>query len=176
MLRIESVLIDPGGEVVGRQSKVHLFRQEKERAYAGLSYSLVDINGVKAGIIVCYDNVFPEVARTLAVMGADLLFLPSRIVAEGLEPWRLYILTRALENRIPIVAPNVYVPPAFPGGSIIVDVEETGTRRVVIPRVVREIHDGPGVAVYGVDLERTRRLRSERLGERRPETYGSLVS
>ena len=57
--------------------------------------------------MICYDTVFPGVAQMLANKGAEILFSPSRIVKEGIEPWKMYVQVRSLENRIPIIAPNV---------------------------------------------------------------------
>ncbi len=174
--RIESLLISPDGRVVGRQPKVHLFRREKERATPGEDYFVFDADGVAVGIIVCYDNVFPEVARILALKGADILFLPSRIDAEGLEPWRLYVMTRALENRVPIVAPNIYAPPRFPGGSVIVDVAETSNGRIVTPHIIASIPARSDYALATINLDDSRKLRAARLADRRPETYREIIS
>ena len=57
--------------------------------------------------MICYDTVFPGVAQRLANKGAEILFSPSRIVKKGIEPWKMYVQVRSLENRIPIIAPNV---------------------------------------------------------------------
>ncbi len=57
--------------------------------------------------MICYEIVFPGVAETLTKKGAEILFSPSRIVKEGIEPWKRYVQVRSLENIIPIIAPNV---------------------------------------------------------------------
>lgn len=109
-VRVGSALIDAEGRILGRQDKIHLFRDEVSVAVPGEKYETFQTPFGKVGITVCYDNVFPEAARTLALRGADLLFVPSRIVSEGLDPWLLYLRTRALENRIPVIAPNIFDP------------------------------------------------------------------
>jgi predicted amidohydrolase len=58
------------------------------------------------GSIICYDIVFPDVARALVKKGSDILFFPSKIRYEGIKPWHMYIQVRALENRLPMAAPN----------------------------------------------------------------------
>ena len=67
--------------------------------------------------------VFPKVANNLAKKGAQVLFSPSRIVKRGIEPWKMYVQVRALENRIPILAANVQNH-KFGGNSVIVDLKE----------------------------------------------------
>lgn len=70
--------------------------------------------------MICYDTVFPGVAESLTKKGAQILFSPSRIVKEGIEPWRMYVQVRSLENRIPIIAPNVS-DNKFGGNSLIIE-------------------------------------------------------
>ncbi len=170
-VRIRSALIDPDGDIVGWQDKIHLFRDEGTFAVPGDSYETFQTPFGKVGITVCYDNVFPEAARTLALRGADLLFVPSRIISEGLDPWLLYLRTRALENRIPVIAPNVFDPPRYLGGSVIIDMEESDASPVVLPKVVASAGAGENVIVADIDIERARRLRSKRLSERMPSAY-----
>ncbi len=170
-VRIRSVLIDPDGNIVGWQDKIHLFRDEGTVAVPGENYETFQTPFGKVGITVCYDNVFPEAARTLALRGADLLFIPSRIISEGLDPWLLYLRTRALENRIPVIAPNVFDPPRYLGGSVIIDLEESDGSPVVLPRVVASAGSGETVIVADVNIDRARRLRSQRLSERIPSAY-----
>ena len=67
--------------------------------------------------------VFADVSEALVKKGAEVLFSPSRIVRRGIAPWHLYVQTRALENRIPILAANVQNS-KFGGKSIIVDLTE----------------------------------------------------
>jgi predicted amidohydrolase len=108
-LRVRSVLIGPDGNRIGQQDKVHLYQSEKKVAKPGEDYNVFQTTLGKIGILICYDAMFPEAARTLALKGADLLFVPSRIGAAALDPWVLYLRTRSLENRIPLIAPNVFV-------------------------------------------------------------------
>ena len=173
---VESVLLAPDGSLVGRQRKIHLFGDERTRAVAGSEYNVFDAGRCKVGIVVCYDNVFPEVSRILALKGAEILFVPSRIRAEGLDPWLLYLRVRALENRIPIVAPNIFSPPRYPGGSVIVDVEEDRASGVVVPKVTTSAKPGHQLVVADIDLEKAGRLRRERFADRRPDTYMDLTA
>jgi predicted amidohydrolase len=171
---VESVILGPEGEV-GRQQKVHLFANEKKRATPGDAYSIFELDGVKVGITICHDLVYPEVARILALKGAEIIFAPAKISAAGLEPWQLYVKARALENRIPIVSPNFLRPPKFPGVSLIVGFSVKPDEGVVYARVLASADSEPKVLVVDLDLKLMKRYSRERLQARRPETYSDLL-
>ena len=82
--------------------------------------------------MICYDTVFPGVADTLTKKGAEIIFSPSRIVKEGIEPWKMYVQVRSLENRIPVIAPNVENT-RFGGNSLIVEL--TKEEKIVKTRI-----------------------------------------
>ncbi len=164
-------LLSPEGEVLGSQAKVHLFRNQREKYQPAKTLKPTKTPLGSIGILVCYDNVFPEAARKLVMDGADVLLIPSRIVKMGVDPWHLYLKVRALENRIPIVAPNVVEPPLFKGHSLIVDLEHDSKTDIVYPQVL-EGSSFEQVLTYDIDLKLSRRLREERLAERHPELYG----
>jgi predicted amidohydrolase len=171
-VRIRSTLFDPEGRTVGWQDKVHLFHEERNLAVAGREYGLLETALGKVGITVCYDNVFPEAARSLALRGADMLFVPSRITSEGLDPWLLYLKTRALENRIPIIAPNIFASPKYPGGSVIIDLKQTThASPVILPEIIASAGAGEKVIVAEINIDQARHLRLKRLAERMPEAY-----
>ena len=170
-LRVRSIVIGPDGKRLGQQDKVHLYQSEKKAATPGSQYNVFQSVLGRFGILICYDGMFPEAARTLALKGADLLFVPSRIGYAALDPWMLYLRTRALENRIPIIAPNVFRPPRYVGGTVIVDLIPQGDGRVVLPKIVASAGSGEKTIVADVDVERARELRRERFLDRHPTTY-----
>jgi predicted amidohydrolase len=170
------MVIGPDGQIAGHQDKVHLFRDERKLATPAGGYSAFETAVGKIGITICYDNVFPEACRTLVLKGADLVFVPSRIALEGLDPWILYLRTRALENRIPVVAPNIFDSPRYVGGSVIIDLEVNPASRVVVPKIVASAGSGEKVIIADVDIEKARELRKERLSERRTSAYGAAQS
>jgi predicted amidohydrolase len=69
------VLVGPEG-YIGKQRKLHLSRDEVFYYNGGSELPVFDIGSCKLGIVICYDNQFPEVARVLALRGADLLLMP----------------------------------------------------------------------------------------------------
>jgi len=171
---VSSVIIGPEGEVIGKQSKTHLFGREKGKASPGDSYATYDCMGAKVGVAICHDLVYPEVVRILALKGADVIFAPARIKKSGIEPWHLYLKARALENRIPIVSPNVVKPPGYLGGSRIVGL--TASRDgIVYPKVLASAGAVEKILLVSLDLEAIRKYRLARLSARRPETYSELV-
>jgi predicted amidohydrolase len=69
------VVVGPAG-YLGKQRKLHLSRDEVFYYKGGREMPVFDIGPCKVGIIICYDNQFPEVARVLALRGAEVLLMP----------------------------------------------------------------------------------------------------
>lgn len=167
---LASPTMGPNGEVVARQRKVHLYRGEKKRALPGERFEIFKVDGVNVGTLVCHDAVFPESARTATLGGAELLLVPSLIISSGSRPWHIYLMSRSLENRVPLVSPNLYHPPRVSGKSIIVDLEYDKQHSVMRLKTV-VAHGGRDVILADIELESKRALREERLRERRTAAY-----
>ena len=105
-LQISSPVIANDGMIAGRQLKIHPFGPQRKVVKAGTKVEIFESGNFKFGIGICYDIVFPEVARALVKKGADILFFPSKIRHEGIKPWHMYVQVRALENRIPMSCPK----------------------------------------------------------------------
>ncbi len=161
-----SATLSPDGLVISRQDKVHLYRREKRKAVPGSRLDLMTIDGFQVAVLVCHDVVFPETAREVTLRGAELLLVPSLISAEGIEPWLIYLRARSLENRIPVVSPNVYLPPRLPGQSCVLDLSYDKKEHVM--KLVERRSPGRKTSiVVELDLSSKRRLREERLNELR---------
>ena len=167
---LTSLTVSPMGSVLSRQDKVHLYRREKRIATEGSRFRLFAVDGARVGVLVCHDVVFPESARTLALMGAELLVVPSFIAARGTEPWLVYLRARALENRVPVVAPNVYHPPKFLGRSCVIDLVYDKKERVM-ELLEKGARDKRTSVVVDLDLASKSGLRRERLRELKPSAY-----
>ena len=167
---LTSLTVSPTGLVLSRQNKVHLYRREKRVATEGSGFKLVVVDRIRVGVLVCHDVVFPESARTLALMGAELLVVPSFIAARGTEPWLVYLRARALENRVPVVAPNVYHPPKLLGRSCVIDLVYD-KKEHVMELLERVAKDKRTSVVVDLDLASKSGLRRERLRELRPSAY-----
>lgn len=161
---LTSHTISPVGVVISRQDKVHLYRRENREALPGSRFGLVEVDHFKVGVIVCHDLVFPETARTVTLMGAELLVVPSLIGAKGSQPWFTYLRARALENRVPIISPNICRPPGILGKSRIVDLRYDKKEHVM---QLTEIKAGQLVKPLfaELDLGSNRFQRQERLRE-----------
>ncbi|MFH1532737.1 MAG: nitrilase-related carbon-nitrogen hydrolase [Pseudomonadota bacterium] len=96
-------LVGPEG-LEATYRKVHLFDREKELFQAGdRGFEVVDVGGVPVGMMVCFDWIFPESARTLALRGARVILHPSNLVLpHGPDA----MLLRCLENRVFAVTAN----------------------------------------------------------------------
>ncbi|MEM2106640.1 MAG: carbon-nitrogen hydrolase family protein [Candidatus Bathyarchaeia archaeon] len=173
---VAAPVIDLQGKVIGVQRKIHLFGEEKKIAKPGSDITIFNIDGVRLGVIICYDLAFPEVARALALKGVDLVFVPSRILSHGVKPWHLYLSTRCLENRLPMVSANIVWPPQYIGQSIILGLEEHIDSSIVYPKIIGIGGQSSEAIVAEIDLETARRLRESRLSERRPEVYKSMLN
>jgi predicted amidohydrolase len=77
------VLVGPDG-YIGKQRKLHLSRDEVNHYKGGREICVFDIGRCKVGTVICYDNQFPEVARVMALRGADVLLMPH---AARFKPW-----------------------------------------------------------------------------------------
>ena len=170
-VRLSSPVIANNGNLLGRQFKVHLFRIEKKHALPGNSYNVFRLGNYKLGVLVCYDVDFPEPSRIYATKGAEIIACPSLIVRAGVKPWLEYLTVRCLENRIPVIAPNLYIPPYTEGYSTILTLEENMRTHISYPRLSSLNHPREGLLSRTIDLALHNRLRRERFADRRPDTY-----
>ncbi len=121
-----AALIGPNGiEHIYR--KVHLFNEEKFCFDPGdTPFVINDINGVKIGIMICFDWVFPEVTRTLAMQGAQIICQPSNLVLTFCQQT---MLARCIENKVFAITANRFGVDKRPQGSL----KFTGKSQIVAP-------------------------------------------
>ncbi|MBD3285335.1 acyltransferase [candidate division WOR-3 bacterium] len=92
-----AVLFNANGHVATYR-KIHLFDREKEIFTPGnLGFPVFDIGAARIGMMVCFDWIFPESARSLALAGADIICHPANLV---LPYCPRAAVTRAIENRV----------------------------------------------------------------------------
>ncbi|MGC8928598.1 MAG: nitrilase-related carbon-nitrogen hydrolase [Myxococcota bacterium] len=98
-----SFIIGPEG-LIGIYRKAHLFRDEKKVFKPGnLPLKLYNIDGFNVGLMICFDWLFPEIARSYALMGADIICHSANLVLPFCPD---ALITRALENRIYFILSN----------------------------------------------------------------------
>jgi len=98
--------ISPNGELINTYRKVHLFLTESQVVRRGSGWQTFETEFGRAGIMVCYDAIFPEAARALALAGAQVIFHPSAWMDPFLPQWRVTTNARALENQVWVVSVN----------------------------------------------------------------------
>ena len=190
-----AAVIDADGEVLGVYRKTHIpddhYYQEKFYFTPGnTGFKVWDTRFGRIGVGICWDQWFPETARAMTVMGADLLFYPTAIGGEpiletdSMPHWRRVMQGHAAANFAPVIAANRYgtesVSPTeenggqasalkFYGSSFITD--EVGE---VLTQADRE---GDCVIMQSFDLEKIRKARLEwgLFRDRRPECYGIIA-
>lgn len=122
-----SVVVDRNGEIVHRYDKIHLVPMLDEPKYlAGgkEKVTVFELDGVKMGLIICYDLRFPELARSLALQGAQILYVVAEWPTPRLEHWKALQTARAIENQFFVVSCNrvgSYNGEDFPGTSMVID-------------------------------------------------------
>lgn len=99
-----SLMIVSGNQVIDTYRKIHLYNKEMLWFSPGdKPLCVYDIKGVKVGVMICFDWIFPEVSRALTLKGMQVLAHPSNLVMPYCQS---AMVTRCLENRIFAVTAN----------------------------------------------------------------------
>jgi N-carbamoylputrescine amidase len=178
-------MVGPDGKIAGVYRKSHI---PDGPGYEEKFYFRPGNTGFKVwdgpdrstiGVGVCWDQWYPETARAMMLMGAEVLFYPTAIGSEPHDTsldtarlWRRAMIGHAVSNVVPIVAANrigVEHGQTFYGTSFIAD-----ERGDIVAQMDREEE---GVIVASLDLDRIKRHRAAFgfFRDRRPELYGRLV-
>lgn len=100
------IFIDSDGKISSKNRKIHLFLDEVEVVNSGEGCYVINTKQCKIGIMVCYDTIFPEVARKMALKQAKIIFIPANWPNPFISQWRLSTSARALDNQTWVVAVN----------------------------------------------------------------------
>ncbi len=115
-----SVLIGPGGDVLGVYRKTHPFCTELASrggwVTPGDEVCVVDTELGRIGMIICFDGDYPELSRIQAVQGAEIIARPSALLRSA-DIWELTTRARAYDNHVYVVASNATG--VDPGGVIL---------------------------------------------------------
>lgn len=162
-----AVVIDADGSIAGIVRKSHLFAGERKVFAAGATIEPIRTSLGALGVAICYDIEFPEVARSLALTGADMLV----VLSANMHPYTDYHVTyakaRAMENQLPLALSNwVGQGPRFDflGRSCIVSAQG---------QILADAGDRPGHADATLCLGPSPDMDADLdyLGQRRPELY-----
>lgn len=167
-----AVLVGPDG-FIGKYRKMHLFFNEPDFFEPGdTGLPVFDIGGTKVGLLICFDWIFPEVWRILALDGADIICHPSNLVIPGLCQRATPI--HALINRVYVITANRF------GAER--DLTFTGLSTVVNPKgetLAQAKADEEKVTVVEVDIalahDKMATPRNHVLNDRRPDQYQRLT-
>lgn len=176
-------MIDADGEIMGTYRKSHIpdgpGYQEKYYFRPGNDgFKVWDVFGTRIGIGICWDQWYPETARAMALMGAEVLCYPTAIGTEPYDPdldtsrmWRRAMVGHAVSNCMPVIAANrigTEDGQRFYGHSFITD--EWGDFIVDFGAEER------GVLIATLDLEQAARHRAGMgfFRDRRPQLYGRI--
>jgi len=174
-----AVLTGPDG-YIGKYRKVHLPLDELHVYYGGDNFPVFETKIGRIGLLICYDKVFPEAAREVALGGAEIIVTPlawprsaSANVSDmekdpNLDRHRLYDRVRAMENQIFFISSNQFGPCGngnYLGYSNIVSprgkiLSTTGFQEGIAYAEVdlkREIFDGKTIGMGGSNLIRERK-------------------
>ena len=178
-------LVDADGAVLGTYRKSHIpdgpGYEEKFYFHPGdTGFRVWSTKHGKLGVGICWDQWFPESARAMMLLGAELLFYPTAIGSEPHEPdldtrdpWQRAMIGHAVSNVVPVVAANRIGDEdgqRFYGSSFIAD--HRGDKAAELGR------EDEGVVVAGFDLDVLARTRAAWgfFRDRRPELYDVLTT
>jgi N-carbamoylputrescine amidase len=177
-------MIDDKGGVMGVYRKSHIpdgpgYEEKFYFRPGNTGFKTWKTPGATLGIGICWDQWYPETARSLMLMGAEILFYPTAIGTEPHDPdldtsrlWRRAMVGHAVSNVVPVVASNRIGNEGgqiFYGHSFICD--ERGDMLAEFGR------DETGVLTATIDLAQVKRHRAAFgfFRDRRPELYGRIA-
>jgi deaminated glutathione amidase len=168
-----SFVVDKSGKVISTYRKIHLydalgFRESAKMTSGSKIAKPVKTSIGKLGMMICYDLRFPEMSRSLAVAGSEILVAPSAWVKGEMkeEHWLTINKTRAIENGCYVVAPD-QVGNIYCGRSVIVD---------PYGKVLVDMKKKQGIAYADIDLKKIKQTRKvlPLLKNRRTDIYPTL--
>ena len=183
------VVIDTDGAVLGKYRKSHIpdgpgYSEKFYFSPGDTGFRVWQTKFGAVGVGICWDQWFPEAARSMALLGADVILYPTAIGSEPQNPtwdssahWQRVMQGHAAANLVPVVAANrtgreVGNPTTvtFYGSSFITDA--TGEK------VAEAGRDDERVLVAEIDVEANRAMRAAwgLFRDRRPELYGALTT
>ncbi len=144
-----AVVISPDGEIVARYSKMFPWRP-LETSASGEEFCVFDIPGKgRFGLCICYDQWFPEVARTLAWMGAEAVFCPTATITPDREQEIIMSRANAIANQVYWFSLNGLDAGGI-GQSVFVDPEG---------RILQKVGSGEQFMTEIIDLDLVSRVR-----------------
>jgi N-carbamoylputrescine amidase len=169
-----AMLINPQGEITAKYRKVHpaaMLSLEKIYFRGGSSFPVFRLGEWTIGFSICYDNLFPESCRCLAVRGAELIIAPYATPVD--DPWENFLTTRALENGVFLAACNHVGQEG--------DWRMSGKSMIITPRGKIAVQaSGSDEEIITLDITRDDVIAARRsfplFRDRRPDVYGVIAA
>ena len=182
-------MIDADGRVLGNYRKSHIpqgpgYEEKYYFSPGDTGYKVWQTGFGKIGVGICWDQWFPEAARSMALMGAEMLLYPTAIGSEPPAPdydsqphWEMVMRGHAGANIMPVIASNRIGREVAPGGR---DVTFYGSSFIADHTgalMARADRTDEAVLVHPFDLQAIADLRASwgLFRDRRPETYGAVA-
>ena len=168
-----AALVERDGRLLAVHRKCHLYGSTERAVFTpGDALTMAELDGLRLGILVCYDFEFPEAARAVAVAGAELLAVPTALMAPHDVVAQSLVATRAVENQIFIAYANRTGSEG--------DLRYVGQSCIVGPDgadLARAGRDEEALLLGDLDVAAIARAREihSYLRDRRPELYASLA-
>ncbi len=189
-----AVVIEKDGSIAGRYRKMHIPDDPAyyEKFYftpGDLGFHPIQTSVGKLGVLVCWDQWYPEAARLMALQGAELLIYPTAIGWESsdseleqqrqTEAWITIQRSHAVANGLPVVSVNRVGHEPDPSGQT-AGIRFWGNSFVVGPQgefLMRANADGEAIQVVEVDMQRSEQVRRwwPFLRDRRIDAYGDIL-
>jgi predicted amidohydrolase len=99
-------VLDAAGQLVGRYRKTHLYPAEHRYFQPGEGLGIFNLGGVGVGTTICFEHAFPAIFTTLALQGAQVIFIPSAVPCGYEYLLNLRTRARAQDNQLFVVAVN----------------------------------------------------------------------
>ena len=179
---VYNALVLVGSEgILSSYRKVHLpyLGVDRFSTFGDTGFAVDDVDGIKVGLNICYDSGFPESARILSLLGAELIILSTNWPPPALCIAEHVIRTRALENGVYYIAVNRV---GIENGNQFI-----GTSSICAPNgdvmalagkeeeTIIYADIDPDVARKKLRMHGGREHMTDRIADRRPEMYASLV-
>jgi predicted amidohydrolase len=165
-----AALFDRRGRLAGKYRKIHLPPPGEPAVFApGNQTPVFDLDFGRVAIAICWDLNFPELARTYALNGAELLCWPT-MWGDSADYQLTYMRGQALANVLFFAGAN-YCMPGHKGG-------HPGQSAIIAPdgRVLANTGNRPGIASTRIDLNHPRfKERAGLIAGRRPELYRQIA-
>jgi omega-amidase len=168
-----SFLFGPDGRQAGVYRKAHLFSfmGEDRHMEPGSSICMADTPWGGTGLAVCYDLRFPELFRTYALRGAQLVLLPAAFPHPRLEHWRVLVMARAIENQMFVAAINQVGKETLSEGAV----TYFGNSMIVNPwgGIIAEAGEEEALVTATIDTDMVDEVGGKMRGlqDRRPDLY-----